>query len=320
MRDLIYHLVSLIPKGKVLTYGQIANVLGLKSARIVGFFLHQNKNSKEIPCHRVVFKDGSLSKNYAFGGEKQQFLKLKKEKVKFYLLHDRIKDRIAKVNLNKSLWEVNEVLKKYFFLLKKHGFPGTWPWFKEGKKATREEIIISSILTQNTNWKNAEKALDNLRKEKLNHLEFVYKLGKNNLDYLKKLIRPAGFYNQKAERIFSLCKTLIEDYKNWRSFFKLPLFKAREKLLKIKGIGKETADTILLYVANKPIFVIDNYTILFVKKFFKQEIYLSDNSNKLYDKLQSFFMKNLPRNRVVFQNYHALIVRWGKEDKDNKII
>lgn len=315
MKDLVFHLVSLIPKGKVLTYGQIAKILGLKSPRIVGFFLHKNKNPKKIPCHRVVFNDGRLSKKYAFGGLKQQYLKLKKEKVRFYLLNDRVKDRTVKVDLNKCLWKVNEVLEKYFFLLKKYGFPGEWPWFAEGEKSTREEIIIGSILTQNINWKNVEKALNNLRKEKLNNLLAIYNLGKNNLQHLKKLIRPAGFYNQKAERLFSISEFLIENYQNWQNFFKVPFFKAQEKLLKIKGIGKETADTILLYAGDKPIFVIDNYTILFAKKFFKKQIDLVKKSDKLYVKLQNFFMENLPKNVVLFQNYHALIVRWGKDKK-----
>jgi endonuclease-3 related protein len=318
MKDFVYHLVSLIPKGKVLTYGQVAKILGLKSPRVVGFLLHQNKNPEKIPCHRVVFSDGSLAKNYAFGGEKQQYLKLKKEGVKFYLLTDRLKNRIFKVDLSLSCWQISEVLKKYFFLLKRYGFPGEWPWFNEGKKSTKEEIIIGSVLTQNTNWRNVEKALDNLRKKRLNNLLSIYKLGKNNLNYLKELIKPAGFYNQKAETLFALSKLLIEKYKNWQNFFKLPLEKSCKKLLKIKRIGKETADTILLYAGYKPIFVIDNYTILFAKKFFKKEIFLFEKRNKLYDHLQEFFMKNLPNDVFLFQNYHALIVRWGKDYK-NKI-
>ncbi|MGB9707646.1 MAG: MGMT family protein [Microgenomates group bacterium] len=132
----MYHLVSLIPRGKVLTYAKTVEILNLKLPRIVGYFLHQNKDSKRIPCYRVVFKDGCLSKNYAFGGLKQRFLKLKKEKVRFYLLHDRVKDRTIKVNLKESLWQINDVLKKYFFLLEKYGFPGDWSWFNEGKKST----------------------------------------------------------------------------------------------------------------------------------------------------------------------------------------
>lgn len=79
----IFQVVSAIPKGKVMTYGQIAKKLSLKSARIVGKVLHENKDPKNIPCHRVVFADGSLSKNYAFGGIKKQKEKLQMEGVIF---------------------------------------------------------------------------------------------------------------------------------------------------------------------------------------------------------------------------------------------
>jgi len=115
--QLVYHLVSLIPKGKVLTYGRVAEILSFKSKRLVGRILHQNKNPKKVPCHRVVFAHGTLSKSYAFGGLKEQYLRLKNEGVEFYLVNGRIQDRI-KVNLRKSIWQVNQVLKIYFFLLK----------------------------------------------------------------------------------------------------------------------------------------------------------------------------------------------------------
>lgn len=114
---LVYHLVSLIPKGKVLTYGKVAEILSIKSPRLIGRILHQNKNPKKVPCHRVVFADGALSKSYAFGGLKGQYLRLKNEGVEFYPVNGRFQDRI-KVNLRKSLWQVNQVLKIYFFLLK----------------------------------------------------------------------------------------------------------------------------------------------------------------------------------------------------------
>jgi len=114
---LVYHLVSLIPKGKVLTYGKVAEILSIKSPRLIGQILHQNKNPKKVPCHRVVFAHGTLSKSYAFGGLKGQYLRLKNEGVEFYLVNGRFQDRI-KVNLKKSLWQVNKVLKIYFFFLK----------------------------------------------------------------------------------------------------------------------------------------------------------------------------------------------------------
>lgn len=312
-KEIIYHLVSLIPKGKVLTYGQIAKFLEIKFSRLVGQVLHQNKDPKNIPCHRVVFGDGGLALSYSFGGIKKQEKQLEKEGVKFYHLSEGNNDR--KVDLKNSQWQPTKVLKFYFILLKKFGNPGPWPWFNKGNQHTKEEIVIGAILTQNTSWSNVEKALNNLRKNKINSLKAIYLLAKKNLNQLKKLIRPSGFYNQKAERLFSFCEFIINNYKNLENFFKLSLKKAREKLLSIKGIGEETADNILLYAGEKPIFVIDAYTIKFVKKYLNRELSLFEEIKKIqYQTLQRFFMDNLPCNIKLFQDYHALIVRWGKEN------
>ncbi len=310
-KNLVYELVSLIPSGKVLTYGQIAKFLKVKSVRFIGYLLHQNPDPKNIPCHRVVFSDGSLSKSYVFGGRDSQERKLIKEGVKFYLRGNRVQDR--KVDLKKCLWQPTKVLRMYFFLLEKFGPPGPWPWFCDDQPHTKEEIVIGAILTQNTNWRNAQKAIDNLRKNKINSLAAVYQLGKKDLNRLKQLIRPSGFYNQKGERLFSLTKFIIDNYKNLENFFKLSEKKARDKLLSIKGIGEETADTILLYAGDKPVFIIDTYTERFVDKYFKDLPSFSDRAKMVnYEFLQKFFMDNLPANLKLFQDYHALIIRWGK--------
>lgn len=313
-KDLIYHFVSLIPKGKVLTYGKISNFLGIKSARLVGQLLHRNPNQKNIPCHRVVFNNGALSKNFAFGGLVSQKNRLKKEGIKFYPSSDHNQDRI--LLLKSFLWQPSAVLKIYFGLLRKYGFPGLWPWFSKRESHSKEEIVIGGILTQNTNWKNVQKAINNLRKNKANSLKVIYYLGKKNFTKLKQLIRPSGFYNQKGETLFNLTKYIIEKYQNLENFFKIETFKARGKLLLIKGIGKETADTILLYAGEKPIFVVDNYTRRFVKKYLNKEIISWFGRAKVikYDNIQKFFMENLPLNIKLFQDYHALIVRWGKEN------
>lgn len=102
----IYLLVRNIPKGKVLTYGLVADLLEKNfnfkvSPRVVGFALHRNKDNKKVPCHRVVFADGSLSLSFAFGGEKEQRKKLKAEGVVF--------DEDGKVNLEKSLWQISGI-------------------------------------------------------------------------------------------------------------------------------------------------------------------------------------------------------------------
>jgi endonuclease-3 related protein len=314
--QLVYHLVSLIPKGKVLTYGKIAEILSFKSKRLVGRILHQNKNPEKVSCHRVVFVDGTLSKNYAFGGLKGQYLRLKNEGIKFYLESDRCQDRIM-VDLRKSLWQINEVLRVYFFLLKNFGFSGPWPWFKNGQPSTKEEIIIESILTQNTSWKNVKKAMINLKKNNLNNLKSIYFFGQKNLRELKKLIRPSGFFNQKSERLFLFSKFIIEEYDHLENFSKLSLENARKALLSQKGVGKETADTILLYALEKPIFVIDKYTQKFAEKYFLNSLKKQSDCPKIlktYDLLQKFFINNLPCNIVLFQNYHGLIVEGRKRN------
>lgn len=313
IKKLVYHLVSLIPSGKVITYGEISQFLKINSPRLVGQILHQNKNPK-ISCFKVVFNDGSLSKNYGFGGIKKQRAFLIKDGVVFsqkksyHLRHGRCRD--GKVDLKKCCWRPTKAMRLYFQLLERFGFPGPWPWFNQGVKHTKGEIVISAVLTQNTSWTNVEKALNNLRRKKANNLEKIYKLGKNGLDELKKLIKPSGFYNQKAERLWCLTKFIVENYKNLDNFFKLSLNETRGKLLSLRGIGQETADTILLYAGEKPIFVIDAYTERFVRAYLKH--LPSHHGRFKYEDRQKFFMDNLPLNIKLFQNYHALIVKWGK--------
>ncbi len=104
-QELVYQLVAKIPLGKVMTYGQIAKVLKIKSPRLVGQILHQNQDSKKIPCHRVVFADGSLSTSYAFGGEIRQKEKLRKEGITF---------TGDKVNLSNHSFKFKNSTKKCF--------------------------------------------------------------------------------------------------------------------------------------------------------------------------------------------------------------
>ncbi|MCD6578763.1 hypothetical protein J7L48_04760 [bacterium] len=167
------------------------------------------------------------------------------------------------------------------------------------------EIIIGALLTQNTNWKNVEKAIGNLRKK---HLLEPQKILDLDMEKLKELIKPSGFFNQKAERL----KLLIEFFEGegCDNFKKCKIIyheSFRKKLLKVNGIGPETCDSILLYAFNVPIFVIDTYTKRFVKYY-----HLPANDLK-YTTLQDYFHKNLPKDTKLFNEYHALIVRWGKE-------
>ena len=181
---------------------------------------------------------------------------------------------------------------------------GFWKkWCKEKKtKRDREEIVLGAILTQGTNWKNVELALNNLKKAKVISLKDIYRLGKRSL---APLIKPSGFYKQKTERIYQFCKFIIENYGSLERFFKQDLATCREELLKLPGIWLETADSILLYAGQKPIFIIDEYTRRFVKKH-------KISNNLSYNYLQDLFQKNLPRDIKIYQDFHAMIVLEGK--------
>ncbi len=193
--------------------------------------------------------------------------------------------------------------------MKSFGSQGWWPFTLAGElhpkhhgispqnDNERFEIIIGAILTQNTNWKNVEKAIINLNKKKLIN---VKKIRKINIKKLAKLIRPSGYYNQKAERL-----KIIANFLSINSIKKLKKEKKlREKLLSLKGIGPETADSILLYAFQKPVFVVDAYT----KRIFQRIGYKEES----YDELQQLFMNNLKKDTKLFNEYHALLVELGK--------
>ena len=300
LKSLVFEIVHYIPKGKVLTYKYIADLLGQKDIRIIGYMLHINNDPKNYPCHRVIKANGRVAFGYAFGGKEIQEGLLEQEGIVF---------QNGIINLNKYLWQVTPVFQEYLELLKKYDYPGLWPWFeKSNNLSTPDEIIIGAILTQNTNWNNVEKAIDQLSNGQIAKLLDIYKLGKKNIQKLKDLIKPAGFYNQKAVYLFEVSQAIVKKYKTVNCMKKISLSNLRSFLLKLKGIGNETADTILLYSLNKPIFVTDAYT----KRFVKHYNLTKEND---YIQLQKFFIKNLPKDTQLFQNYHALIVRWGKEKK-----
>lgn len=301
--NLVYKILTFIPQGKVLTYGELAKLAGIKSPRVVGNILHKNPDAPKVPCHRVITQGGRMGSNYALGGPKAQEKRLKSEGVKMVN---------GKVNLEKYLWQPSKPLCLYLLLLSRCGEPGPWPWFGKAPAHTPEEIAIGAILTQNTNWKNVEKALDNLRRENVCSIQGIYGLGIKNYDKFLEAIKPSGYYNQKAKRLFKFCKFIIEKpacrqagHKNLKSFLERKT--ARDELLALHGIGPETADTILLYAGNQPIFVIDTYSKRFAK-------YYSLTKETSYHGLQKFFMENLPKDAKLLQDYHALIVRWGKEN------
>jgi len=166
------------------------------------------------------------------------------------------------------------------------------------------EVMIGAILTQNTAWSNVEKAISNLKKAKL---LTPLKLRKIGIKRLANLIKPAGYYNIKADRIKHFIDFLFSEFNgNLKKLTKVTTKKLREKLLNVKGIGPETADSILLYAVGKPVFVVDNYT----RRIFSRHHLIESNAD--YRELQSLFMENLPHQRKFFGEYHALIVELAK--------
>jgi len=209
---------------------------------------------------------------------------------------------------NKHL-KVNKVYQLYLELLKEYG-PAEkfWPQWcaKEKTLKDRELIALGAILTQRTSWHNAHLALVNLKKAGLLSLEKIVQL--SDLKKLAALIKPAGFFQTKACRLFDFSSFICQNYKDLKNFTGEELKIARQKLLTISGIGPETADTILLYALDKPTFVVDEYAKRMVRErgLFK---YLN------YDRLKEFFEKSLPKDAKVYQDFHALIIisQKGKE-------
>ena len=185
---------------------------------------------------------------------------------------------------------MNKISKIYNILYKEYGPQKWWPTRTKNKQF---EVIIGAILTQNTSWKNVEQALTNLEKE---NLISINKIKSTRVDKLARLIKPSGYYNQKAERLKLAADFFLEN--------KQP---TREQLLAVKGIGPETADSILLYAFNKPIFVIDAYT----KRIFSRIGMCKDRCE--YHELQNIFHKALPKKVKLFNGYHALLVELAKQ-------
>jgi len=202
-----------------------------------------------------------------------------------------------------------KIYQLYRSLLKKYGQPmDFWKkWCQKNKTwQDKEEIILGAILTQRTNWRNVEMVFNKLREAHALSIKGIYRIGKNNRGPLERLIRSSGFYKQKAKRLFLLCEFIVKNYGASEKFFNQDLAICRRQLLEIYGIGPETADSILLYAGDKPIFVIDEYTRRFVKKYG-----ISDKTS--YDYLQQLFQENLPKNVQLYQDFHALIVLDGKK-------
>ena len=165
------------------------------------------------------------------------------------------------------------------------------------------EVIVGAILTQSTAWVNVEKAIGNLKQAGVLDRDSLYRI---SIEELAELIRPSGYYNMKARKVKAFVERLYEYGGSLEQMFTPDIPYLRAELLSIYGIGQETADSIILYAAEKPVFVIDTYTQRIIGRLGMNPDYGN------YGALQSLFMKNLPHNTRLFNQYHALLVQHGK--------
>ena len=167
------------------------------------------------------------------------------------------------------------------------------------------EVIVGAILTQNTTWRNVETAIANLKSKNLLDPKRLFK---TRDDILASLIRPSGYYRVKTKRLKAFLTFLNDGYHDSLDrLFAEELWVLREKLLTVRGIGEETADSILLYAGQKPIFVVDAYT----RRILQRHDFISSETS--YADIQSLFMTNLPPSAPLFNQYHALLVNTGKQ-------
>ncbi len=195
-------------------------------------------------------------------------------------------------NIGFYLRQIFDVLNGYF------GELNWWP------ADTPFEVIVGVILTQNTAWRNVIPAIEKLKKANILTPEGLVGVDR---DTLAILIKSSGYYNLKAGRIKNFVQFLQNEYGGiLENLFNGDVWKIRERLLQINGIGEETADSILLYAGGKPVFVVDTYT----KRILYRHNLIKDNAS--YGEIQSLFMSSLPRTVSQYNQYHALLVNTGK--------
>ncbi len=205
----------------------------------------------------------------------------------------------AGVFLGTKVMKTRELLKDCFDAMLSHFGPrGWWP------AKTSFEVMVGAILTQNTNWKNVESAISNLSEAKALSPEKMLALSPERLS---ELIRPAGYFRVKENRLRSFLTYFVDSYGGDAEVMKgISTQVLREELLKVKGIGPETADSILLYALEKPVFVVDAYT----RRIFLRHDVISESAD--YAEIQDAFTSNLPEDVSLFNEYHALIVETAK--------
>jgi endonuclease-3 related protein len=192
--------------------------------------------------------------------------------------------------------KLNEVYQRLYDTFgPQHWWPGDTPF----------EVIVGAVLTQNTNWTNVERAIANLKAADCLEPRRLYEL---DSDTLETMIRPAGYFRVKAKRLRNVLRWLCDEYDGDLSILEqMDTSRLREELLGISGVGPETADSILLYALERPVFVVDAYT---ARVMVRHGLIDPDVD---YEQLRDLFESNLEPDVAFFNEYHALLVRVGKE-------
>ncbi|GAF99614.1 unnamed protein product, partial [marine sediment metagenome] len=189
----------------------------------------------------------------------------------------------------------DELMSFYQALWARYGPQGWWP----GQSSF--EVMVGAVLTQNTNWKNVEKAIANLKTaNSLTHQA----IDRMSCETLAQLIRPAGYFNLKARRLKNLIRWLSEQFHgSLEALSECSIDRLRQELLSVNGIGPETADSIILYALQKPTFVVDAYTC----RILVRHGFLDSESD--YEQIKEFCQNHLPEDVDLYNEFHALIVR-----------
>lgn len=191
---------------------------------------------------------------------------------------------------------LKEIYQRLFDALgPQHWWPGRSPF----------EVIVGAVLVQNTNWQNVKKAIRNLREADLLEPHALYEVPGEELE---ELIRPAGYFRVKARRLHNLLEFFVGRYDgSLEAMFRAGPSTLREELLAVDGIGPETADSILLYAGGLPVFVVDTYT----HRVLARHGWIGFDAD--YHAIQDYFQSSLPEDAALYNEYHALLVRVGKD-------
>ena len=183
-----------------------------------------------------------------------------------------------------------------------HAYFGPQDWWPA---ETPFEVMVGAVLTQNTNWINVTKAINNLRQAELLDYSRLFQLP---VDQLARFIRPSGYYNIKAGRLHNLLEMIDSLYEgDLQQFLSDEIEPARENLLSVKGIGPETADSILLYACGHPVFVVDSYT----HRVLSRHNLVEEETD--YYTMQEVMVDHLPKDVQLYNEFHALIVLVAKQ-------